>query len=152
MSLGDLVSQTVSTWKKIAESKQIQMDFKEVEPLEVRGEKRLLERLVSNFLDNAVKHTPPQGRIFIEVLRQGENACLRVRDTGPGISTGEIPKIFDKFFTQNAQRENGVSGSGLGLGLCRWIAEVHQGRIEVLGKPGEGAEFQILLPAVGPAS
>lgn len=144
--LGELVSQVAAPWRKIAESKQIILDITEREALTVRGERRLLERLVSNFLDNAIKHTPSKGHIFIELSRRQENALLLVRDTGSGISPEEMPKLFDKFFTSSATKRKGVSGSGLGLGLCRWIAEVHQGHIEVSSSPGEGAEFHIFLP------
>ena len=151
IALGELVRQAVVTWKKIAESKHISMDFREMDTLHVRGEKRLLERLVSTFLDNAVKHTPSQGNILVEISRRDGNACLLVRDNGPGILPEELPKIFDKFFTVSAKRRQDNMGSGLGLGLCRWIAEVHQGRIEVSGKPGEGAEFRIFFP-IAPAS
>ena len=146
IQLGELAAHAANPWRKIAGSKEVTMDLSEREVLSVRGERRLLERLVSNFLDNAVKHTPARGRIFIEISRQGSDACLAVRDTGTGISTEDMPRIFDKFFTQGSKRKNGVSGSGLGLGLCRWIAEVHQGRIEVSSPPGQGAEFRIFLP------
>ena len=146
--LGQLIGRMVDAWQKAAEKKEIVIHFSEQDPALILGEKRLLERLVANFLDNAIKHTPLHGQIDVEILRRGDEACLVVQDSGPGITPEELPKIFDKFFRRNKWDKSEGSGVGLGLGLCRWIAESHKGRIEVDAAPGKGARFVISFPAI----
>lgn len=148
LRLGDLIRPMLDVWRKAASVKNITIHFNEKDAPLIRGEKRLLERLVANFLDNAIKYTPPNGQIQVEVDRRGEEACILVKDTGPGINPEELPKIFDKFFSQNKRNPNVASGVGLGLGLCRWIAESHKGRIEVENSDSHGATFVISFPLI----
>ncbi len=150
IQLGELVRPMVYVWQKVASAKGITIDFVERDVSLIRGEKRLLERLVSNFLDNAVKHTPAQGKIHVEVARRNGEVCIVVQDTGSGIPAEELPKIFDKFFSRTKPNNGSSSGVGLGLGLCRWIAESHKGRIEVQNPSGPGATFLISFPAIPP--
>ena len=143
LELGALVKGVHEIWQVVAEEKGIQAEIQNHEPVWIRGEQRLLERLVSNLLDNAIKHTPPKGKVTVRVDREGNHARLTVKDTGSGIPSEELPKIFDRFFT----RASGPSKStGLGLGLCRWIAEAHQGQIAVDIPHQGGAAFTVFLP------
>ncbi len=149
LNLGDLVRQVCQRWQKIIDDKKIHLEISQEKEVEVRGEKRLLERLVANLLDNAVKHTPGGGAVAFEIAERNHSACLVVKDTGPGISKEELPKIFDKFFSRAVSQgaEGSASGGvGLGLGLCRWIVEAHQGQIEVSSIEGQGAKFTVRLP------
>ena len=149
LNLGDLVRQVCHRWQKIIDDKKVHLKILQEKEVEVRGEKRLLERLVANLLDNAVKHTPGGGEVAFEIAEQNHSACLVVKDTGPGISREELPKIFDKFFSRAVlpgAQESASGGVGLGLGLCRWIVEAHQGQIEVTSVEGQGAKFTVKLP------
>lgn len=145
IELRALVQQASEIWRKIADEKGIRLEIFAQESVWVRGEEHLLERLVANLLDNAIKHTLPKGSVGLQVWNNGENACFVVQDTGPGIAQDELPKIFDKFFRKSSANGNHRS-TGLGLGLCRWIVEAHQGRIEVSSLPGKGATFTVWLP------
>ncbi len=119
----------------------------------VYGDARLLERLVANLMDNAIKHIPPKARVTVQANRQGEDACLTVTDTGPGVAPEDWPKLFDQFFTPRASGETPSSPSGLGLSICRWIVEVHHGRLELANVPGSGLAVTVHLPACpAPAS
>jgi len=129
----------------LANTRKVHVTCPDHQPALVRGEQRLLERLVANLLDNAIRHTPSQGRVTLQAGHQGDNAYVMVQDTGPGISADELPRIFDRFFSQRSEANGGRPG-GLGLGLCRWIAEVHKGRIDVSSSPGQGATFTVWLP------
>ncbi len=129
----------------LADARKIQVTCPEHQPVLVRGEQRLLERLVANLLDNAIRHTPARGQVTVRAGHQRDNAYVIVQDTGPGIAADELPRIFDRFFSQRSEA-NGGRPSGLGLGLCRWIAEVHKGHIEVSSSPGQGATFTVWLP------
>lgn len=145
VELTKLVRQVAEAWRTITEAKGVQVDLPSTRPVWVRGEERLLERLASNLLDNALKHTPPAGRVFLRTERDKKVARLIVQDTGPGIPPDELPKIFDKFFSRFSGNDRDHS-TGLGLGLCRWIAEAHRGRIEVSSPPGQGATFTVWFP------
>lgn len=148
LELVKLVREACELWQKVADDKKIAIEIAESPALWIRGEKRLLERLVSNLLENAIKHSPVEGRVTLTFGRQGHEAYLAVEDTGPGISPDELPFIFDKFFIDKTRRADASRGIGLGLGLCRWIAEAHQGRIEVGSAPAGGAVFKVRFPVM----
>jgi len=145
LDLSGLIQETCSSMQNIAQLKKIRLLYSQLEPLWIRGERLLLKRLTANLIDNAIKHTPPGGNIAVSLSRDRKEACLCVRDTGPGISPDELPKIFDKFFTQKTDASESRS-TGLGLGLCRWIVELHQGSIEASSPPGQGAVLTVRLP------
>ncbi|MBI4353262.1 MAG: HAMP domain-containing protein [Candidatus Omnitrophica bacterium] len=144
VELGGLAEEIGGDWKVLAEQKQVRLAVLSAEKLWVRGETQLLKRLLANLLDNAVKHTPPGGEVTLETKEENRQACVVVRDTGPGIPPEEMPVIFDKFFTKRSGGHG--TSTGLGLGLCRWIVEAHKGRMEVTSSPGQGAVFTIWLP------
>lgn len=147
VDLAALIRRVSEAWQPIARSKEILIHLPpSSEPVWIRGEQRLLERLVANLLDNALKHTPPKGEVFLALTSSAGEILLKINDTGPGIPPEELPRIFDKFFTRRP-KSDGTRSTGLGLGLCRWIAELHQGRIEASSRPGEGAAFVVTLSA-----
>ncbi|MBI4314187.1 MAG: HAMP domain-containing protein [Candidatus Omnitrophica bacterium] len=146
--LDAVVDQVSESLRPLAQAKSVALLVSKQRGVEVRGERRLLKRLISNLLDNAIRHTPPEGRVNISVTRVDAMARISVQDTGSGISSKEIPEIFDRFFIKRSSSEGTTTSTstGIGLGLCRWIAEVHQGRIDVSSPPGEGATFTVWLP------
>jgi signal transduction histidine kinase len=117
------------------------------EPVVVEGDATRLQQVVWNLLDNALKYTPPGGRITVSVGPEGEEAVLRVRDTGRGIPTDVLPHIFD-LFVQGANPGDPVpEGLGLGLTLARRLVELHGGAVGAhSGGPGQGSEFVVRLP------
>jgi len=149
LDLKTVVNKICDAWQGLLKTKEIHLKILSGTPVWTQGEQRLLERLISNLLDNAAKHTPPHGTITVELSRKENYACLTVQDNGPGIPSGELSKIFEKFFSRHS-KSDGTASTGLGLGLCRWIAEVHRGRIDVSSSPGKGALFTVLLPAAQP--
>ena len=148
LELGDLIRSVVRVYEPMALQKNLALRVLAVELVSVQGERSLLERLVANLLENAIKHTPPGGCVKLEALAREGKALLIVKDTGSGISAEELPKIFDKFFSHKHSLK-GASSTGIGLGLCRWIAEVHKGKIEVASLSGQGAEFTVSFPVPG---
>ncbi|MBI1870833.1 MAG: HAMP domain-containing protein [Chlamydiae bacterium] len=145
IELGQLIKKVYPSWEKIANGKTIKLKMIHPQPIWIHGEKRLLERLLSNLIDNAIKHTPINGSITLQAYLQNDEACLQVKDTGPGIANEELSNVFNQFFSRHASG-NDPYPKGFGLGLCRWIAEVHQGRIEVQSKHNEGCCFSVWLP------
>ena len=113
-------------------------------PLWIEGYDSLLFRLVFNLAENAIKYTPPGGKIEVNLQRQGDSAVLDVKDNGPGIAADTLEHIFDRFYRGDPAREGG--GTGLGLALVRSIVQLHQGQIRVSSTLGEGSCFQVILP------
>jgi len=149
VDLAALVHGVSGTWQKVAGSKEVRIELFAKEPVWVRGEQRLLERLLSNLLDNAIRHTPAGKTISIRADYWRDKATLIVQDSGPGIPAAELPGIFERFFTRPAPgQESNPHSTGLGLGLCRWIAEAHHGRIEVASPTGQGTLFTLWLPLI----
>jgi heavy metal sensor kinase len=146
VDLGELARTAAAFWQKVADTKNIGIEILEWTPVTVPGERRLLERLVSNLLDNALKHTPDGGQVKVQIMKENSAALLKVKDTGRGIAPEDLPKIFDKFFSRGDRPVAPTGGIGLGLGLCRWIAEAHQGTIEVESVVGQGTVFTVRLP------
>ena len=112
----------------------------------VAGEIRLIERVLENLLDNAIRFTPTGGEVSISCLRVDDTAVVRLTDTGPGISAADQERLFDRFYRGNQPREVPSNTAGLGLSIARRIIELHQGQIMVVEKPGPGAEFRFSLP------
>jgi len=120
----------------------------EAEPWLVVGEPQLLERAITNLLDNAAKWSPPSGTVTVR-LRDGE---LTVSDTGPGISDQDLPHVFERFYRSTEART--LPGSGLGLAIVQQTAQRHGGTISAGRAPGGGALFTMRLPgeAMAPAA
>ena len=112
-----------------------------LEPTTVNGVSSRLERAVANLLDNAVKWSPRDGTVEID-LSGGE---LRVRDHGPGIAADDLPRVFDRFYRAPSAR--GVPGSGLGLAIVRQVVEEHGGSVTAENAPDGGARIRVRLSA-----
>jgi heavy metal sensor kinase len=105
-----------------------------------------LERLLLSVVDNAVKYTPPSGHVALVLAVQGSQAVIEVRDTGIGIAEQDLPHVFERFYRADQTRSRETRGSGLGLSIAKWIAETHNGSIELRSRPGQGTTVIIRLP------
>ncbi len=114
-------------------------------PLSVWGDERLLYRVLSNLVDNALKYTPAGGTIVVEGRAEAGQVLLEVADTGPGIPLEAQPYVFERFYRMEHQPE-GVTGTGLGLTLVKSIVDQHGGRVWVTSQPGHGSVFTVSLP------
>ncbi|MDX2192329.1 MAG: ATP-binding protein [Gemmatimonadales bacterium] len=112
-----------------------------------------IRQLLMNLVTNAIKYTPAGGRVDLALERREQAVVLAVRDTGIGISPGDVDRIFDRFFRgdQARSRTGDRPGTGLGLAICKWIAEAHGGSITVASRPGKGSAFLVALPRPAPA-
>ena len=118
---------------------QIRFD-QSLSPVLVEGMPDRLSRAVNNLLDNAARHSPPDG--VVDVTVQGD--AVRVRDHGPGVSEADMPYVFDRFYRGAGAR--GTQGSGLGLSIVRQVAQQHRGSVSVENAPDGGAVFTLRLP------
>ncbi|WP_405101762.1 sensor histidine kinase [Micromonospora sp. NBC_01412] len=105
-----------------------------------------LRQAVGNLVTNAIRHTPPGGRITLSSRTEGERVVVAVSDTGPGIPEDERALVFERFWRAEKSRSRQTGGSGLGLAIVRKIAEAHGGTATVSGAPGSGAVFTLHLP------
>jgi signal transduction histidine kinase len=112
----------------------------------VNGDKGMLKQLMRILVDNAIKYTPPGGKITLGMSREGSECVLSVRDTGQGISADEMPRIFDRFYRSDNARKAQSSGHGLGLSIARIIVVAHGGKMTVRSKEGVGTTFRVRLP------
>ena len=110
------------------------------------GDELRLEQALQNLVTNALHHTPAGGVVTVRLCAEGSEACLEVRDTGPGIPPEEQDKVFLRYYRSPEAKRRG--SSGLGLSIAREIVVQHQGRITLASRPGVGAVFTIRLPAV----
>lgn len=120
-------------------------------PAVVRGDSVRLGQLLFNLIDNAVKYTPHGGRVDLSLDEEGGKAVVRVKDTGVGISDEDLPYIFDRFYRVDKARTRDVGGAGLGLSICKEIAESHGGSLEAESVAGKGTTFTATLPLAGAA-
>jgi two-component system sensor histidine kinase SenX3 len=112
----------------------------------VCGDETQLTSMFTNLVDNAVKYTPPGGRVEVTGGFEGPEVMIRVSDTGIGIPEGKLPRIFERFYRVDKARSKETGGTGLGLSIVKHVAENHGGRVAVESTPGEGSTFTVYLP------
>jgi two-component system sensor histidine kinase BaeS len=107
-----------------------------------------LRQAVSNLVSNAVRHTPPGGRVTLRsyVTGSGDGVAVEVADTGSGIPADEVPHVFDRFWRAEKSRSRSTGGSGLGLAIVLKLAEAHGGTADVASTEGQGSVFTLRLP------
>jgi two-component system phosphate regulon sensor histidine kinase PhoR len=128
-----------------AERAGLQISIQSMEDLpSVLADPRRIEQVVTNLLHNAIKFTPPGGRIELAAEQAGDMIQFSVRDTGAGISTESLPRIFERFYKADQSRTGG--GTGLGLAITRHLVEAHGGRVWAESVEGQGATFYFTLP------
>lgn len=148
ISINQLISQIIELHKLRAEEKQIELVF---EPLETEEKFYVdtdkVEKIIHNLLSNAVKFSPTHTLVFIRITENKANSQLvfEVIDHGPGIDDDQLPLIFERFYQGSTAFNKG--GTGIGLALCKELAEIHNGKLEVQSIKGEGCCFRLLLPS-----
>jgi signal transduction histidine kinase len=116
----------------------------EAAPVTIAADEAMLERIVENLIVNAVKHTPPQCRIWVRVEPEGGGALIVVEDDGPGVPLDKRKDIFEAF--RRGDLGPASAGAGIGLALVARFAELHGGRTWVQDRQGGGASFRVFLP------
>jgi signal transduction histidine kinase len=144
-NLADVLRDAVELYADLAEDRGLTLHLEAPQEVCVNGDRNRLRQVAANLLDNAVKYTPRGGRIELLARREGTEALLVVRDTGPGIAPVDRPRIFDRLY--RADRSRSERGLGLGLSLVKAIVEAHRGRVTVESAPGKGSTFTVHLPA-----
>jgi len=113
----------------------------------VRGSARDLVLLVRNLVDNAIRYTGPGGEVHVVLTADEGEVVLAIVDTGLGIPSRDLPRIFERFYRVDRARSRETGGTGLGLSIVKHVAENHGGRVVVTSELGEGTRFEVRLPA-----
>jgi PAS domain S-box-containing protein len=148
LDLSAVVQQAVQTSEPLVNGRRHRLTVSLPEqPLFLEGDQARLVQVLTNLLNNAAKYTDPGGRIDLSAAREGDEAVIRVRDTGVGIPPEVLPRIFDLFMQVEGSRDRSQGGLGIGLALARRLVELHGGQMSAASAgPGQGSEFVIRLP------
>lgn len=117
------------------------------QPVEIQGDPDRMKQMLLNLTDNALRYTQAGGTVTLDLFRNNGSVILRVSDTGPGIPPEQQTRVFERFYRIDQPRSRSAGGTGLGLAICQWIAEAHEGRIELESQVGVGSVFSVILPA-----
>ncbi|HVE76053.1 MAG TPA: ATP-binding protein, partial [Actinomycetota bacterium] len=112
----------------------------------VDGSMKDLSLAIRNLLENAIQYTRPPGTVNIKVFQDNGQAVVSVSDSGIGIPSKDLPRIFERFYRVDRARSRHTGGTGLGLALVKHVAEQHGGRVEVESELGSGSTFRLILP------
>ena len=149
IALDDLVSDVLASTEPLARERGVLLDGRAAGQLTVRADPRELSRALTNLLANAIRHTPPGGRVHVEARLEEGDALLAVADGCGGIPEADLPRVFDLAWRGSDARSPAPdSGAGLGLAIVRGVAEAHRGSVRVLNA-GDGCRFEMRLPACG---
>jgi len=147
LNLIDVVKDILKIFKEPIKAKNLRLECEfGNESLIIEGDRFKLEQLFINLIDNAVKYTE-KGKIIIRIQKTDTEISVQVQDAGIGIPEEHLPRIFERFYVIDKSRSRQVGGTGLGLSIAKHIAGIHQARIEVQSRPGEGSTFTVLFPA-----
>jgi len=155
VDLRGIVEEARETGELLAEEAGVHMEVTTpADPVVVSVDATRIRQLILNLLTNAVKYTPAGGSVRLQLGPVNGKLTLSVADTGIGIAPGDLPHIFDRFWRADSARTRTGErpGAGLGLAICKWIAEAHGGRIDVVSRPGRGTTFIVTLPWEPPAA
>jgi signal transduction histidine kinase len=147
--MADLVRDACELFQPTAEQKGISLISKMSDNSFVYGDMQMLQRMVVNLLDNALKYTPSGGTVTVSANANEGQFVFSVSDTGIGISKDDLPHVFKRFYRCDQSRSQ--AGIGLGLSLARAIAKAYGGNIAAASNPGQGSEFTVTLPQSSPS-
>jgi heavy metal sensor kinase len=145
LDIANLVRDACDIFQSPAEDKGLTMVYTGPENISIYGDIRLIQRMVANLLDNAIKYTPANGRIDVTVSTGADQSVqIAVKDNGVGISGRDLEHIFERFYRCDPSRSQ--AGTGLGLSFSRAVARAHNGDITVASTADEGSRFTVRLP------
>jgi heavy metal sensor kinase len=166
INLTEILNEVVTHMNMLAKSKRLRLSTSNHQDIHIFGDALRIRELFINLIENGIKYTEEGGSIHIILAKEyeffarnqsdwaeeekGEFAKIIVSDTGIGIAEEDYERIFNRFFRVDKARSREEGGSGLGLSICKWIVEAHQGEIKVESELGKGSSFIVKLPLTLP--
>src|SRR5215510_10272953 len=144
VNISNLIEDTVGMYEYVAEDKNITIAVNCAKDIGMTADRNRMSQVLANLLDNAIKYTPHGGNIVVDAYQEKEHNVILIKDSGIGISSDEVPKIWERLYRGDKSRTE--PGLGLGLSLVKAVVEAHKGRIEVDSDPGVGSVFTLYLP------
>lgn len=147
LDFGGLVEEVASVMQINADNRETTLETLLPEkPLIIWADRDKLYRVVYNLVGNAIKYTPRQGRVEVQVEADGDRVVLRVTDNGRGLTEEQIANLFQIYYRTEDAKKSKTQGTGLGLYIVKMLVEAHQGQVAVASQPGHGATFTVILP------
>jgi heavy metal sensor kinase len=144
IDLTGLIQEACELFEPMAEDKGVTLRCHGPNRSRLVGDTRMIQRMISNLLDNAIKYTPSGGSVSVSIMENETHVVVSVIDTGYGISASDLPRIFERFYRCDQSRSQ--FGTGLGLSLARAIAKAHGGGITAKSTPNQGSTFTVTFP------
>jgi len=146
VDLSEAIQAAVRPLLPLADAKRLRLDVNG-EHCQADADPQRLHQALTNFIENAIKFSEPGGEVSVSAWQRNGEVGVTVKDTGPGIPPDARAQVFDRFYRGDPARRREGSGSGLGLSICREVADAHGGRVWVESEEGEGSSFSLALPA-----
>ncbi|HEY9836140.1 MAG TPA: two-component system sensor histidine kinase RppB, partial [Vampirovibrionales bacterium] len=146
--LNDIISDVEEEIAALAIASKVKLttEVRVPQAVQVRGNEEELYRLLFNLVSNGIQYTPDGGEVTLVLDASDRHAIIQIKDTGIGIHSQDLHRIFDRFYRVNSDRARHTGGSGLGLAIAKAIAKTHHGHIQVQSELGQGSLFTIRLP------
>lgn len=141
-----LLEWVIKTLNPIANNKKIELSLISVNKIQIQLDQEKIQQCLLNIIGNAVKYTPENGQVIVDLEENRDFITINVRDNGIGIPDKDLPFIFDRFYRVDEARARKTGGTGLGLAISQQIIQLHQGTISVSSQLGEGTHVAITLP------
>ena len=141
VNLGEIAKEAAERMRPLAEKQGIALAVEGDDSL-VTGARALLEEMVRNLVDNAIKYNVEKGSVRVSV----KNGCLTVEDTGIGVDQQDQQKIFERFYRVDKSRSREAGGTGLGLSIVKHIAQLHNAQISLSSELGKGTKISVRFP------
>ena len=147
LEIADVAAEVVRRTTPLAQSEGVQLLLRaEPQPSTVEVDPDRMQQVFLILIDNAIKHTPPGGKVEVQVRRHGQTAQVTVSDTGAGIAPEHLPRIFDRFYRADRARAREGGGTGLGLAIAKMLVEAHDGQLQLSSTLGVGTQVTVSLP------
>jgi signal transduction histidine kinase len=149
-SLADLLQDVAQKFSLAAAERRVEIELDVASNLPwVVADIGLIERVLDNLIDNALRHSASGGRVVLRLEAREHGVRVTVTDAGPGLSPEQAARVFDRFYRADPSRSGATGNAGLGLSIVKGILDLHGARVEVDGRAGQGARFAFELPVQG---
>ncbi len=145
IQLHSLIENVLDRLSDSAQKKNLTIE-KEINTVEITGFTRVLDETVYNVIENAIKYNVQDGKIVISLTQEDNEACIKITDTGIGIPSESIERVFERFYRADISHSSAVKGTGLGLSIVKHAVSLHNGTIDLKSEVGTGTELTIRLP------